>query len=258
MKFKNKTIVVTGGGSGIGMQIAEDLFKEGANICILGRNQKKLEQTRETILQEVKGTGSFLVHACDVASPGQTAEIFDAIQKEGLQITGLVNNAGINPSRNAILNTTFEDWQKTIDVNLTGAFNCTKEAVRRMVENGGGSIVNVASIAGITALPERAAYMPSKWGLVGLTQSVALDYASKNIRVNCVCPGYVETPLVDKFLSGLSPEKKREFIHAHALRRLGTTSDISKAVLFLLLDNSSWITGVTLPVDGGYCIGKKC
>jgi len=123
-----------------------------------------------------------------------------------------------------------------------------------MYENKCGSIVNISSIAGITALSNRASYMASKSGLIGLSHSMAKDYAKYNIRVNCVCPGYVHTPLVKEYLMNLSKQDKDNLIKRHLLGRFGNTKDISKAIMFLLSEDSSWITGIVLPVDGGYSI----
>ena len=261
MKFKDKTIVVTGGGSGIGRQVAEDLFSEGASVVIVGREKKKLEQAKKEILK--KGSGKIWDISCDISSPEETQRLFHWIEKEGLVLSGLVNGAAVNPSRSDVLKTSFADWEETLSINLTGAFHCSKEAIRLMILSGGGSsmnrasIVNIASIAGITALPQRAAYMASKWGLVGLTKSMALDFASKNIRVNCVCPGYTQTPLVSKYLEGLPRDQYEDLVNAHPMRRLGTPHEISKSVLFLLSSDASWITGAILPVDGGYSTGKE-
>jgi len=257
VRFKGKTIVVTGGGSGIGAQIAKDLYAEGANVCILGRTATKLEDVKQEVQRTLPSLGVFLAYRCDISASQQVVEIFSALRTEGLRTFGLVNSAAVNPSRHTISDTSLEDWEKTIATNLTGAFNCTKTAIQDMLENGGGSIVNIGSIAGITALPERASYMASKWGLVGLTKSTAVDFASKNVRVNCVCPGYAETPLVGDYLSNLNPDERERLTRAHPLRGLGRSQDISQAVLFLLSDDASWITGAVLPVDGGFAAGRE-
>ncbi len=248
MRFKEKTIVVTGAGSGIGKQITYDLVHEGATVYAIGRTEEKLAS--------LKRSSSLITNVCDISIPEDVTKLFEHLKKEGHAVTGLVNNAGINPSRNVLGNTSFDDWEKTIATNLTGVFNCSKAALEHMISVGAGSIVNISSIAGICALKERASYMSSKWGLVGLTQSIAIDYAKHNIRANCVCPGYVETPLVENYLSALSDDEHEALKKSHALGRFGSIHDIARAVLFLLSDDSSWITGVTLPVDGGYHIGR--
>lgn len=250
MRFQGRVVVVTGAGSGIGQQIAADLHAEGATVCLLGRRADVLEDTRRKL---AAAGDERTVHAitCDVSSPAMTAGVFAMLKQQGHLVSALVNSAGVNPSRNAVTETSDEDWNHTLEVNLTGAFNCSKAAIPHMRESGGGSIVNIASIAGILALRKRASYMASKWGLVGLSKSMAIDYAADNIRVNTVCPGYVETPLTRPFLERLTTDEHSDLVATHALRRLGTPGDISAAVLFLLSDHASWITGVDLPVDGG-------
>lgn len=257
MKFKNRIVVVTGGSSGIGKQIAKDLCMEGAIVCILGRRKEQLEETKREIEQKQAVSGRIFSYPCDVSSHSEVNKVFNEIKKAVGPIFGLVNSAGVNPSRTTIINTTIEHWNETMQINLTGTFNCSKAAITQLLKQSGGSIVNISSIAGITALPQRAAYMSSKFGVVGLTKSMALDFASKNIRVNAICPGYVKTDLVSRFLKGLKSEQYDKLVHAHPLHRLGTTEDISKAALFLLSDDARWITGVTLPVDGGYSVGKE-
>lgn len=257
MKFENRIVVVTGGGSGIGKQITNDLCMEGAVVCILGRRKERLEETKREIEQKQTISDRIFSYLCDVSSHSDVNKVFNEIKKAVGPIFGLVNCAGVNPSRTTIMDTTIEHWNETIQINLTGTFNCSKAAITQLLEQREGSIVNISSIAGITALPQRAAYMSSKFGVIGLTKSMALDFASKNIRVNVICPGYVKTDLVSRFLKELKREQYNKLVQAHPLLRLGTTEDISKAVLFLLSDDARWITGITLPVDGGYSIGKE-
>lgn len=249
-RFQGRVVVVTGAGSGIGRQIAADLHAEGATVCLLGRRADMLEDTRRTLAAS-GDQRTIHTFACDVSSPAMTADVFARLKQQGDLVSALVNSAGVNPSRNTVTDTSEDDWNHTLAVNLTGAFNCSKAAIPHMRESGGGSIVNIASIAGILALRKRASYMASKWGLVGLSKSMAVDYAPENIRVNTVCPGYVETPLTRPFLERLTKDEYSDLVATHALRRLGTPGDVSAAVLFLLSDQASWITGVDLPVDGG-------
>ncbi|HWQ18697.1 MAG TPA: SDR family oxidoreductase, partial [Methanotrichaceae archaeon] len=135
-----------------------------------------------------------------------------------------------------------------------GAFNCSKAAVAQMLARGVGSIVSISSVGGLNAFRTRTSYNTSKFGLIGLTESLALDYAEKNIRVNAVCPGYVRTDLTVSLFEKLGPEKTEALVNAHAMRRLGRPEAISRAVLFLLSEEASFITGAALPVDGGYLL----
>lgn len=253
MTMRAHHIVVTGGGSGIGRAIARLLVARGARVSLLGRSADKLEAVAREL--DTAGSGQVQCFACDVSREAQVHEVFATLARDGGAITGLVNNAGVNPSRTAIGETSVADWEQTLAVNLTGAFHCAKAALPLL--GTGGSMVHIASIAGLTALPERCAYMASKWGLVGLTKSLAIDYAARQIRVNCVCPGYVETPLVAGYLQRLPIADRQAIVDAHLLGRLGTPEDIAHAVCFLLSDEAAWITGAVLPVDGGYTVGKK-
>jgi NAD(P)-dependent dehydrogenase (short-subunit alcohol dehydrogenase family) len=252
MNFEGQLIVVTGAGSGIGEQVSRDLIDNGAKVLALGRNSQKLRE-----LTDAYDSSKIDFISCDVADGDFVKEVFKEIAKDHGIPFGLVNSAGINPSRNKITKTSEKDWDLTINTNLKGTFNCIKQVVPLMEKANRGSIVNISSIAGIFALENRAAYSASKSGIVGLTQSVAIDYASSNIRVNCICPGYVETPLVSNYLKNLSKKENDNLTNAHLLGRLGKVSEVSNFVLFLLSNLSSWTTGAVIPVDGGYTIGKK-
>lgn len=251
MKLKNEVIIVTGGSSGIGSQIATDLVKQGAIVCIFGRNKNKIEKFIKKLDNNIFGYKCDITNRDDVQK--KSIEIF---QKFG-KIDGLVNNAGINPSRNNAINTSLIDWNETINVNLTGAFICSKTIIPLMLNSKKGSIVNISSIAGINALENRAAYMSSKWGLIGLASSIAIDFSQKNIRINTICPGYVETPLVNDYINNLSDFNKNKLVSSHLLGRLGKPKDISQCATFLLSSESSWITGAVIPVDGGFTIGRN-
>jgi len=250
-RFYGKTVAITGGGSGIGLQIAKDLYNEGAMVHILGRSMDRLERAKVEIAPE---SPDFHIHRCDVSDKEMVDRVFSAISKSSGLVYGLVNSAGINPSRNDIVHTDYPDWKATLDVNLTGPFNSCQAAVRQMLEAGGGSIVNISSVGGLNPFSVRTSYNASKFGLIGLTVSLALDYADKNIRANAVCPGYVRTELTEPLFQKLGKEKFEQLVNSHAMKRLGRPEEISRAVLFLLSEEASFITGAALPVDGGYLL----
>ncbi len=255
-RFIGKTVVVTGGGIGIGKRIAKDLYDEGAFVHILGRRPEKLLEARQEAFSAstVADDGRFFCHEGDVSDDRRVGEVFDRIRDSTGTAYGLVNNAAINPSRNRIAETDLDDWRATLEVNLTGAFNCSKAAVGQMLEGGGGSIVNISSVGGLKAFRTRTSYNASKFGMIGLTESLALDYARENIRVNAVCPGYVATELTAPLFEKMGEERFEALVGAHAMGRLGRPEEISRAVLFLLSEEASFITGVALPVDGGYLL----
>jgi len=250
--FSSKVVAVTGGGSGIGFQIVKHLYDAGATVHIIDVNNEKLETAKSKI---ISGNNSrIFCHQCDISQYEAVVGVFRNIKKISSNVYGLVNNAGINPSRNDISNTQFQDWQKTLDVNLTGAFNCAKAAIGQMLDAGKGSIVNIASVGGVNPFRVRTSYNASKFGLVGLSQSLAIDYADRGIRVNTVCPGYVRTELTSLFFDKMEKEKYEKLVNDHAMKRLGKPEEIAKAVLFLLSEDASFITGAVLPVDGGYLL----
>ena len=154
---------------------------------------------------------------------------------------------------NDILNTSLVDWEDTINTNLKGAFLCSKQAIKSMKKNSQGSIVNISSVAAF-GMQKRVAYSSSKAGMIGFTKSLARDHASKNIRVNCICPGYVPTNLVKSYLTNLSAKEKKDLFDRHPMGKLGSPEDIAFAASFLLSNKAKWITGVALNVDGGYSI----
>ena len=247
--FSNKTIVVTGGSSGIGKKITEEILAEKGRVFVLSKNEKKITTLNKKYISNKK----FLGIQCDISDENDVKDAFNFIYKKTNHIYGLVNNAGINPSRNDILNTTSTDWEDTINTNLKGAFLCSRQAIKSMKKHSQGSIVNISSVAAF-GMQKRIAYSSSKAGIIGFTKSLARDYASKNIRVNCICPGYVPTDLVKIYLSKLSAKEKKDLYDRHPMGKLGSTEDIAFAVSFLLSKKAKWITGIVLNVDGGYGI----
>ncbi len=247
--FSNKTIVVTGGSSGIGKKITDEILAAKGRVFVLSKNEKKIISLNKKYISNKK----FLGIQCDVSDENEVKDAFNFINKKTNHIYGLVNNAGINPSRNDILNTSLSDWEDTINTNLKGAFLCSKQAIKSMKKNSQGAIVNISSVAAF-GMEKRVAYSSSKAGIIGFTKSLARDHASKNIRVNCICPGYVPTNLVKSYLTNLSAKEKKDLFDRHPMGKLGSPEDIAFATSFLLSNRAKWITGIALNVDGGYSI----
>lgn len=254
LNLNGKIIIITGGATGIGYAVAKQCYAEGAVVGILGRREEKLQQAVEAIDQEK--TRTIFYYRCDISKESDVKHAFDEIKRQYGGVYGLVNNAAINPSRNDILHTSLEDWFATLAINLTGAFLCSQAAVQHMLEFGKGSIVNISSIAGHHALSKRTAYNVSKFGLEGLTESIAKDYAAANIRANSVCPGYVRTELTAAFFDAMPDEQQKKLINSHALKRLGKPEEVAALVVFLLSERAAFITGGYHLVDGGYSLGR--
>lgn len=242
MKLEGKAVLVTGASRGIGRAIAELFVREGASVTITAKDPKRVAKAAKEI-------GVYAV-AADIRKESQVkAAIEKAVRKfGGLDI--LVNNAGVFPKIKKLHHITEKEWNDVIDVNLTGQFRFTKYAVPHLQKNG-GSIINIGSDAGLKAYENfnADAYTASKGALVLLTKSWALQYAKDRIRVNCICPGVVETDMTKDFLSSLAD---REILNAeYPIGRIGTVDDVAKSALFFASEDASWVTGAILPLDGG-------
>jgi NAD(P)-dependent dehydrogenase (short-subunit alcohol dehydrogenase family) len=239
MRVRDKVAIVTGGASGIGAATAKLLAEEGARVAIFDTNPPA-EPPFENAVSLI----------ADVRSETGVQNAIEEVARRFGCIDILVNNAGI-AKRQPVAEADEAAWTDVLDVNVKGAFLCSKHALRFMPRFG--SIVHMSSVVGITGVRDRAAYSSAKGALVALTRNMAIDYANRNIRVNCICPGFVRTP----FILGLiaDPEREEKLTAAHPLGRLGEPEDIAKAVLFLVSDDASWITGHALVVDGGFTAG---
>jgi NAD(P)-dependent dehydrogenase (short-subunit alcohol dehydrogenase family) len=253
--FQGKTVIVTGAGSGIGLEIAKNLHNSGANLILIGRNHKNLEKICNKLSNDDSSL-SINFYECDISDNHAINKTFKSIVKHDDKIYGLVNNAGINPSREDLSNTNEKDWQEIIDTNLSGTFNITKATLPLMLKNKSGSIVNISSIAGILGIKRRFSYSVTKSALSGFNKSISIDYAKYKIRSNCICPGYIKTPLTKGYLDSLSKKEYDLLLNKHPLLGLGKESYIADVVNFLLSTKSQWITGSIIPVDGGYSLGR--
>jgi 2-keto-3-deoxy-L-fuconate dehydrogenase len=243
--------IVTGGGSGIGQAIALRFAANGAAVRIADVNPQQAEATAKLI---TSAGGQATIHACDVTDQRQVRETFQQMfAKERIHI--LVNNAGISHI-GTVESTTEEDFDRLFRVNVKGMYNGIHECVGHMKANGGGVILNMASIAGSAALADRFAYSMTKGAVIAMTYSVAKDYIQHNIRCNCISPARVHTPFVDDYLRKNYPGREKEMYDKLAksqpLGRMGEPAEVASLALFLCSDEASFITGVDYPLDGGF------
>lgn len=242
----NKVAIVTGGGSGIGAATALLFAAEGAQVVVADIRLDAAHATTATIT--ASGGTATAVHA-DVTQADDVQAMIQTVVHTygGLDI--LFNNAGIGVQGNAV-ELTEEMWDRVIALNLTGVFLGCKYAIPEMIKRGGGSIINTASIMGLVGGSLSAVYPATKGGVVLLTKNAALDYAQYNIRVNCVCPGHIETPLLQRLLD--NPAQREQLLRQYPMGRLGQAREIAQGVLFLASDEASFVTGSALVLDGGY------
>ncbi|HMK76750.1 MAG TPA: 3-oxoacyl-[acyl-carrier-protein] reductase [Thermodesulfobacteriota bacterium] len=243
MKLTGKVALVTGAAQGIGRGIALLLARNGADIVVSDINLEKAEETAK----EIRAIGPKATAVkVDVSNLSDVERMVEAIIEKLAKIDILVNNAGITRDK-LILRMTEEDWDAVLGVNLKGTFNCTKTVIRHMAKQRSGKIVNIASVVGEMGNAGQANYSASKAGVIGLTKTIAREYAQRGINVNAIAPGYIETPMTDAL-----PEKaKEELKRLIPMDRLGKPEDVAEAVLFLVCEESSYITGQVLNVNGG-------
>lgn len=247
MIFTNKTALVTGSGAGIGRAIAERLAAEGANVVVSDVN----DAAGAEVVAAITAAGGTAVY--QHTAVGDAAQVKALIQRAVDEFGGLdfaVNNAGVGAQPKPVQYLSDAEWSRTIDITLTGTFQSLREEIGHMVANGGGAIVNVSSIASLQPTPNLSPYGAAKHGVLSLTQSVASEYAGRGIRVNAVAPG----PIATAALASLPQEAQDEYASEVPMKRLGQPADIANAVVFLLSDQASFITGQTLAVDGGSLI----
>jgi 3-oxoacyl-[acyl-carrier protein] reductase len=244
-RLLNKIGIVTGGAAGIGKKICECFLAEDATVYIFDVSKEAAGKTLEE-LRPVYGKDKVFFEMVSVTDELQVEKTLNRIVEEKGQIDILVNNAGITLD-NLILRMSLEDFRKVIDINLTGAFICSKYAVRHMVKSRSGKIINISSIVGVRGNAGQCNYSASKAGLIGLTKSLAKEVAGRNICVNAVAPGYIETEMTAK----LDAKIKEKLISTIPTGKLGTPADVAKAVLFLASGDSDYMTGAVLNLDGG-------
>lgn len=247
-RIEGKVALITGGSSGIGRATALLFGREGAKVAVADYNAEGGERTVKTI-KEAGGTASF--HAVDVSNQQAVEGLINKVVETYGRLDYAFNNAGIEGQMALTPDCTIENWNRVIAIDLTAVFLCMKYEIAQMLKQGGGSIVNTASVAGLYGLAAAPAYVAAKHGVAGLTKTAALEFAQKGIRVNAVCPGFIRTPMVDRVLDkGVFSEE--QIFAAEPMHRMGKPEEIAEAVLWLCSDASSFVTGLPMPIDGGY------
>ena len=238
--LEKKNIIVTGASGGIGNAIIKKLYESGANILASGTRVEKLEELKKNF-ENIK------ILKFDISQSDKIEEFIENATSElGGSLDGIVNNAGITQD-NLAIRMNLEEWQKVININLTSTFLMSKFAIKKMLKNKSGKIVNITSVVGHTGNLGQANYTASKAGIVAMSKSLAIEYAKKNININCISPGFIKTAMTDK----IDEKFKEVIISKIPSARLGEPDDIANAVLFLSSDQSNYINGETLHVNGG-------
>ncbi len=246
-EFQGKVVLITGGTSGIGTATAGAFAREGAKVVITGRRKDKGNEVVEAIKSD-GGEAAFFKADVQIAEDvkNMVAKTIETFGK--LDIA--VNNAGVEQNFTPLADQTEDDYQFVMDTNVKGVWLSMKEEIPAMLEAGGGAIVNVSSVAGVIGMPTIPLYIASKHAVIGLTKSIALEYAQHGIRVNVVLPGAIETPMVDRFAKD---EETLQYLNSlHPIGRVGKPSEVADSILWLCSDKSSFVTGTSVRVDGGF------
>jgi NAD(P)-dependent dehydrogenase (short-subunit alcohol dehydrogenase family) len=245
MRFQGRTVLITGAGSGIGRATAERFGREGAAVVCVDLSEKGAEETAASIKS---AGGEALALTCDVSKPAAVNETFDRALDRYKKLDVLANVAGVGGFRR-LTETSIEDWNRVIGVNLTGTFLTCQRAISHILETK-GAIINTASVAGLKSHPFSAAYCASKGGVVTMTKALAVEYGRKGVRINCLCPGGVETPMIGQFQlpEGANPAVLQRIM---PLGRMGQPQEIAGAIAFLASDDASYLNGSVVVVDGG-------
>ncbi len=243
--FKNKTIIVTGAASGIGRATALAFADEGANVIVADVQEREAIETVKMI-DDRGGVGLFV--GCDVSKEADVKNMVERTLEKFGRLDGAFNNAGTEGTPAPITECTMENWDKTVNTDLKGVWLSMKHEIPALLKSGGGAIVNCSSIAGLVGFATIPAYVASKHGVIGLTETAALEYAKEGIRVNAVCPGAIHTPMLERFTQG----NDEAMAKMDPMGRIGEPEEIAQTVLFLMSPKASYITGQSLAVDGGW------
>lgn len=246
--FQNKVAIITGGSFGIGRSTAIAFAQRGAKVVLADWIEDKDSQTLK-LIRDAGSEGIFV--KCDVSKTGDVKNLLDKCMATYGRLDYGFNNAGIEGIQAFSHECTEDNWDRTMAVNLKGIWLCMKMEIEQMLLAGKGAIVNCSSVAGLIGFPGLPAYVASKHGVVGLTQTAGLEYAKQGIRVNAVCPGVIQTAMIDR-LTGNNKVTEKQFTEMEPVGRMGNPEEIAEAVIWLCSDAASFITGIALPVDGGF------
>jgi len=246
--FAGKVALVTGAGSGIGLATAKAFGEAGASVVLADRREDAVRAAAEGL--SASG-GKALAVRCDVTDDTQVASMIDRTVSAFGRLDAAFNNAGVMQRRVDTAEISGEEWDRVMAINLRGVWSCMKYELPQMLRNGGGAIVNCSSIGGVIGVPGLAAYHAAKHGVIGLTKTAALEYATRKIRINAVCPGTINTPMAES-LTGGDPKILAEFLKDEPIGRIAEPEEVAAAVLWLCSPGASYVVGHALLVDGGY------
>jgi NAD(P)-dependent dehydrogenase (short-subunit alcohol dehydrogenase family) len=246
--FKGQVALVTGAGKGMGLATARAFARSGASVVLADIDGDLASREAQEIVSE---GGSAIGSACDVADEAQVAAMVDQTVSEFGRLDMAFNNAGIQVPPSDAADEPIDNFERVTAVNQRGVWACMKHELRVMREQGSGAIVNCSSLGGLVGLPERAAYHGTKHAVIGMTKSAGVEYAPRGIRINAVCPGTIDTPMVQDMLAG-QPDAMAAIMKEQSIGRLGRAEEVADAVLWLCSPGASFVIGTALPVDGGF------
>jgi len=249
ISFENQVALVTGAASGIGLATAKAFAQSGASVALADWNEKAVRSAAE----ELAGQGhKTLAIRCDVADDAQVEAMMDQTVAAFGRLDAAYNNAGVQNELAEAADQTREDFDRVVGINLRGVWSCMKFELRQMRKQGSGTIVNCSSLGGLVGSPERGIYHAAKHGVLGFTKSAALEYATRGIRINAICPGLIQTPMSDQMVAAGQGEALKEMEKSIPMGRVGRPEEIAHAVLWLCSDAASYVTGQSISVDGGF------